>query len=357
MSVTPGADLTAAVITFNSESYIADCLNSLLEAGLRSSEILVVDDGSTDRTLAILRRRYPGIEVLAEGRNRGHSHACNLALKHCASRWVVLIDHDTVVDVRWLSELRAALRKDPDCALVVSRAVFEGRRDTIHSDGGDAHFLGNMTLRNGFSPMREAGNDSAQLGAAGTTCMAVNRQWAQRVGYFDEAFFIYLNDFEFSLRIRMAGGQIACAPGSVIYHKAGTPSVSYRGQSAYPALRGYLILRNRWFLLLKLYEVRTLLLIAPALVVYEPLVLAMAVKKGMTFPYLRALGWLISHFPLVLRHRKAAQALRTVPDARLLSAQPMTFVPGLIRGRCGAWLKSALDRFFCFYWRQVSKIL
>ncbi len=357
MNVLAEADLTAAVITFNSESYIADCLNSLLEVGLRSTEIFVVDDGSTDRTLSILRREYPGIKVLVCDRNRGHSHACNLALKHCASRWVVLIDHDTVVDARWLSELRAALQKAPDCALLVSRSVFEGRRDTIHSDGGYAHFLGNMTLLNGFLPLSEVRNDSALLGAAGTTSMAVNRQWAQRVGYFDEAFFIYLNDFEFSLRVRMAGGQLVSAPKSVIYHKGGTPCVSYRGQSAYPSLRGYLILRNRWFMLLKLYEFKTLLLIAPALAVYESLVLVMAVKKGMIVPYLRALGWLIGHFHIVLRHRKAAQAIRTVPDARLLSAQPLTFVPGLIRGRGGAWLKSALDRFFCFYWRQVLRIL
>ena len=349
--------LTVAVITYNSEAYIRDCLVSLSVAGLVDANILVVDDGSTDGTAAIMANDFPGVRFLADGENLGHSHACNRAISQVETPWVVLIDHDTEVHPEWLVELTRGIDQQPEAAVVVARTVFDGDRKTIHADGGFAHFLGNMTLLNGFAPLEGASNEMVELGAAGTTSMAVNRDWARRVGGFDEAFFIYLNDFEFSLRVRLAGGKLYCAPLSIIYHKGGTPDVSFRGKDSYPPRRAYLILRNRWFLILKLYRAKTLLLVFPALFVYEGLLLAMTIRKGVWREYGQAWLWLLRNFSLVRAHRRQAQGIRQLGDVELLSAGQLSFVPGVVRGRLAQAFKSLIDRVFSLYWRAIVRFL
>ena len=357
MSDSTSDRLTAAVITYNSEAYVRNCLDSLRVAGLVEENLLVVDDGSTDGTAAIMAKEFSGVRFLADGKNRGHSHACNRAIREAVTPWVVLIDHDTEVHPDWLVELSRGIEQRPEAAIVVARTVFDFDRQTIHADGGFAHFLGNMTLLNGFAPLADASNGMVELGAAGTTSMAVNRDWAIRVGGFDEAFFIYLNDFEFSLRVRLAGGRLYCAPLSIIYHKGGTPDVSFRGKKAYPPRRAYLILRNRWFLILKLYRVKTLLLISPALLLYEGLLLFMAIRKGVWREYGRACLWLIRNFRLVRMHRQQAQGIRQLGDAELLSSGPLTFVPGVVCGRFAQSCKSLMEGLFSLYWRGMGKFL
>jgi GT2 family glycosyltransferase len=349
--------ITAAVITFNSAHYIKDCISSLLIAGLDEHAIMVVDDGSSDETLKIVGDTFPGVGVYCLGGNFGHSRACNEAIKNAVTEWVVLIDHDTVVHEDWHKELVAAIHCHPEAGIIVSRAVFEDDRKTIHSDGGYAHYIGNMILRNGFLRLHDANNEVAALGAAGTTSMALKREKALAVGLFDEDFFIYLNDFEFSLRMRLMGESIFCAPKSIIYHKGGSQGVSFRGKGKYPPMRAYYILRNRWFLILKLYSAKTLLLCFPALLLYEAMLLAMSLKKGVFCQHAKAWYWLITHFSQILKSRSAVQMHRKLSDRSLLTSGKMTFVPGVINGGVMKAFKMLLDGFFTFYWRGVCIFL
>jgi GT2 family glycosyltransferase len=352
--------LTAAVITFNSEVYIEDCLNSILASGLQESDIVVVDDGSSDTTADIVTSRFPNIRFLTGEKNFGHSHACNRAIMASQSNWVVLIDHDTVVHLDWLTQLSLALQEHAEAGIVVSRAVFDNDRETIHSDGGFAHYFGAMIIKNGFRRISEldvSPAESKEIGAAGTTSMAVKKQVAIEAGLFDEDFFIYLNDFEFSIRVRALGYKLFCAPLSIIYHKGGTQDFSYRGSGSYPSTRGYFIIRNRWFLMLKLYRLKTMILCAPMILLYELAILLMAVKKGLFREYVRAFSWVVTHVSLIYASRKKFQNIRKVEDAGLLSAGSLTFVPGVVSGAVMQWAKQTLDSLANRYWAFVEKYL
>ncbi len=349
--------ITAAVITYNSSPYIEDCLTSIHRSGLAWDNVMVVDDGSSDETCEIVRGKYPEVHLVASQENRGHSHACNQALTNASTDWVVLIDHDTEVDEQWYHELCAALERYPEAGIVVSRAIFASDRQTIHCDGGYGHYLGNMILRNGYRNISEATDDDAELGAAGTTSMAVNREKAAGVGRFDEDFFIYFNDFEFSLRMRLAGYKLYSAPKSVIYHKAGSTGYSFRGDGDYPARRAYYILRNRWFLILKLYSLKTLILCLPPLLVYEAVVFLMSMKRGLFKPYVKAVGWIMNNLSLLWRIRRQAIKRRKLTDRELLTADVLTFVPGVVKGGLATLIKRFLDSFFVAYWKLVSRFL
>ncbi|MDH3998070.1 MAG: glycosyltransferase family 2 protein, partial [Desulfuromonadales bacterium] len=218
--------MTIAVITYNSSSYIVDCLESLQKSGVADSALMIVDDCSPDDTCAIVRERFPDVRVVALDRNGGHSRACNQAIKAVETEWIVLVDHDTEVKEDWYEQMCAAVVRHPDAGGIVSRAIFHNDGETIHSDGGYAHYIGNMRLRNGYTKLAQAEQGEEEIGAAGTTAMAVNREKALECGLFDEDFFIYLNDFEFSLRLRLLRYKLISAPDAVIYHKGGSQGVS-----------------------------------------------------------------------------------------------------------------------------------
>jgi hypothetical protein len=318
--------------------------------------VLVVDNASADDTAAIVQAEFPACRLVALPQNIGHSAACNLALQLAETTWVLLLDHDTEVPAGWLEPLLDAARDAwPATAMVSSRAVLveQGR---LHHDGGFAHFVGHMTLRNGFLPLAELDPTDAvaEVGAQASTSLLVHRARALATGGFDPRFFIYLNDFELSLRMRLRGWRCYVAPRSLVYHHQGNAETSWRGRGNYPARRAYLIYRNRWMLIAKLYARRTLLLCLPALLLYELVLLGAAVRKGWLGVYRQAACDVVRVWPSLMTQRANAQRTRRIPDRELLSAAGFSYVPGLVRAPLARTAQATIERALRLYWRVVA---
>jgi GT2 family glycosyltransferase len=348
---------TIALITYNSAAYLRDCIGSLLEAA-PDTPILVVDNGSSDDTIPILRAEYPICRLIALDQNIGHSAACNLALERAETTWVLLLDHDTAVPRGWLAPLlEAAEQHWPATGMVSSRAIFD-REGRIHHDGGFAHYVGHMTLYHGFArPEEHPGGEPFEVGAQAATSLLVHRERALAAGGFDSDFFIYLNDFELTLRMRLRGWQSYVAPRSVVLHRQGNPETSWRGSGSYPAWRAFLIYRNRWMLLLKIYQIRTLVVCAPMILLYELILLGAALRRGWLGAYVAALRGVAAHWPTLMRQRREIQATRQIGDRALLSARGLSFVPGLVKGRAARLAQRAVEALLSGYWRLVQPLL
>jgi GT2 family glycosyltransferase len=350
--------VTVVLVTYNSAAYVRACLGSVLRSA-PAAPVLVIDNASSDGTAQLVRDEFPACRLVALPQNIGHSAACNLALQLAATAWVLLLDHDTEVPSGWMEPLLAAAEAFwPATAMVSSRAVLveQGR---LHHDGGYAHFVGHMTLRHGFTPLDELppGDEAREVGAQASTSLLVHRERAAAVSGFDPRFFIYLNDFELSLRLRLRGWRCYVAPRSVVYHRQGNPETSWRGRGSYPERRAYLIYRNRWMLIAKLYSARTLLLCLPALLLYELVLLAAAARKGWLAVYRRALCDVVRAWPALMTQRERVQRTRRISDRELLSAHGLSYVPGLVQ-RPGARLAQwALEGALELYWRAVAPLL
>ena len=351
--------VTVAVICYNSAPYIERCLQSILAAVPPATPILVIDNGSNDATAALVRECAPGVRLVALSANIGHSAACNLALQLATTTWVVLQDHDTYVPEHWLAPLlEAAAATWPHTAMVSARAIFEGG-ERLHHDGGFVHFVGHMSLQHGFAPLAEHPAQPGtvwEVGAQAATSLLVHRERALACGGFDPRFFVYLNDWELALRMRLRGWRCYVAPDAVVYHLQGNRETSWRGQGEYPRRRAYLIYRNRWMTILKLYSVRTMLLRGPAILLYDLLLLAVAIRKGWLDVYLQALRDVLRLRGVLLLQRRRVQAMRVVSDADLLDARGFSFVPGLVRGPASVAQRWA-ESFFALYWRLVRPLL
>lgn len=237
------------IVNWNGRQHLADGLPSLLATRYPNFRVTVYDNGSTDDSLAWLRTAWPGVETVALGRNLGFAAANNVGLRRALAAgayYAVLLNNDTRVEPDWLDALVSAAEADP------AVAVCQARQRTWHGDH-EIHFR--------FIPeWAEAEQEHAGLtppGPAAPTpfasgCAMLLRCCAlERIGLFDERYFMYVEDVDLTLRAWIAGYRVLDVPAAVVYHRM-TGSASGQRQRMH---WGY---RNQLTTLLKLYQPQTL---------------------------------------------------------------------------------------------------
>ena len=96
------------IVTYNHEDYIKDCLSSVLIND--PFEVIVVDNCSIDKTVEIIKEKFPEVKLIKNQKNLGYSGGNNLGVKHAKGKYVVILNPDTRVDENWLEELLKPLR-------------------------------------------------------------------------------------------------------------------------------------------------------------------------------------------------------------------------------------------------------
>ncbi len=346
--------VSAVVCNYNGESYLAGCLESVLAQG--ADEVIVVDDASTDGSVALVQARFPGVRVIQLERNAGPCVARNAGMRAARHRWVLAVDNDAVLAPDVLARLRAALETRPEACLAQTRSVLFDEPGRVHYDGGGFHYLGLIALRNWYAPLSEAqGTGVIPADALVAICALLDREVVLGLGGYDEELFYLAEDLDLSLRLKLAGEQLVSVEDALVRHRGGTAGLSFRG-GGYPRRRVYLHARNRRRILLKCYRVRTLLLILPAFALYELVWLVFALHK-------RELGALVAGrlaflrgLRSTLRARRAVQARRVRRDRELLVGGPLSLSPSLVAGGGARGAARLLDRLFRAWWRCVRPL-
>jgi GT2 family glycosyltransferase len=348
--------VSAVVVSYNGGDRLLNTLQALHDQAVPLSAVIVVDNHSDDGTPRRIRERFPGVQVVDMGANVGLPAARNAGLRRAATDLVLMMDHDVYVDPECVERL-VQRHRDDGAAVVCPRVRLVPERDVVQTDGAETHFVGTMVLRHAYRPAADLPTAATPVGACIGACMLLDRTRALAAGGFDEAYFFYFEDHEFGLRMRSLGHDVVCEPAAVVYHDrgAGTPGLAFRGRGAYPARRAYITIRNRVLTLLIHYRLRTLVVLAPTLVLYELASLALAVRQGHGRQWVRAWAWHVANAPAVWRRRRRVQRARTLRDRDLLVGGPLPLAPGLIRSRAvGAAVRlfsGALDA----YWRVARR--
>ncbi len=339
------------MINFNGERYLERSLAAVLAQGDAVDEILLVDNASDDESLRLARDLHPQVRVVRRTRNDGPAAARNAGFAAAASDRILFLDNDMVLADGAAARLSAALDADPAAAIAVPR-ILDGRRpDTVQFDGADCHFLGGMALHHAGRPDADVSPATREIGSLGAGCFAVDRRRLGLAQPFDETFRFNYEDHDFGVHARLRGNRILAVSAAKCLHLDGTPGLSMRPGGRYHPFRVYCLIRNRWLVLLKYFEWRTLALLAPLLLVYEFAQLAVAAAKGWLGEWARAAWWVLCHLPDVLERRRAIQATRRIPDRRLLADGPLPFRPELTPRGPERIAKRVLDRVSGAYWR------
>ena len=347
--------VSAVICNYNGERYLAECLDSVL-AQEDLDEVIVVDDASTDGSLALLAERYPDVRVVRLGRNAGPCAARNAGMRAARHRFVLAVDNDAVLRPDVLARLRAALEERRDCAVAQVRSVIFDEPDRVHYDSGWFHYVGLLSLRNFYRPLSEAeGTGLVETDALIGICALVDRDVLLDAGGYDERFFYLAEDYELAFRLRVLGEKLVSVEEAIVLHRGGTAGLSFRG-GGYPEKRAFLHSRNRWWILLKGYRWRTLLVALPGLLVYESAWLVFTLLQGHLGSHLRGKWACLAELGPVLRERRALQARRRVPDRELLVPGPLTFSPSLVASPAKRRLAGALDAVVSLWWKLARPL-
>lgn len=351
------ARVTAAsvcVVNYNGEESLDRTLASVMAQGRLCAEVILVDNASTDRSLHIVESRFPGVRVIRLPENRGPAAARNAAIRNAESRHVLVMDNDVSLEPSCLETLALALSERPDAAVAMPRVLYAHDPDVVQYDGAGSHFLGLMTLQNPDTPLAAAPSEIRSIGSLVTAAFLLDRNCLDSGDPFDESFFIYLEDHDFAVRLRSRGWELLSVPNAHCYHGAGTEGLSIRRMGRYSASRVFYLIRNRWLFVLKNYSVRSLVLLAPILALYELSLFAVALKKGWLGEWLRALTSIAAGATTIARERRRTQKARSRPDRDLFEAGPIPFRAELTNSALERAARGFLDRMAAGYWRLVS---
>ncbi len=350
--------VAVVTVNYNHGTYLANYIESLRQSTYPIAEIIIVDNASTDDSLATLAR-YPEVLVIANPENIGYSAALNQVFRHARSPLICATGPDLVVEPDWLVPLVEQYQRDPEGTFVVASHVLTMDRREIQSSGGSLHFTGHLCVYDMWRPASEDRADSVprEVGAVDSTSMLVDRAKFLSIGGCDPQFFVYHEEFDYCYRARMRGWRCWYDPRSRAYHGDGSQEFSVRSGGGYPRRRPFLHTRNRLLSILKNYQARTLLAIFPALLLIELITVIMLARMGLHGAYGEALCWLWCHRKDIMLKRAAVQPGRKLNDGALLSADALTITPLLLRSRPLRFAKISLDGALALYWMVARKLL
>lgn len=304
---------SVVILNYNGKEYLRNCLRSVLAADVQDSEVIVVDNASTDGSARMVAEEFPLVRLIRSERNLGFAGGNNLGISESLGRYIILLNGDTIVSRGWLNHLVDTAAANKKVGIVGSKLLFPNGR--INSTG----LLFGCRLCNASD--RGAGEiDYGQydekrnvLGVC-FACTLVKRDVIRDVGLLDEKYFLYVEDLDYCLRTRLRGYEVVYCPDSIVQHIVG---VSPRRLVV--AQRH--ALKNRLRTLLKNYgAINVLRWGAYSLVFYLLLAPLSCIRKShfhMAIVHLYALFWNLLNLPI--RERLEIQRKRCVGDNALFS--------------------------------------
>lgn len=264
------------VVTYNSENVIKRCIDSILVEG--PHEIIVVDSGSADETIKILRDSYPAVSFFELEGNPGYGSCVNHAVRQATSEYLIVLNPDTKLHSGSIGTLVEPLAEHPMCITAPQIRTFD---ETINTCGNHEHMTGLAFVR-GFGDDPEAHSTSEPLPGFSGACFAIRRDTFEELGGFEKEIFLYMEDAELSWRAHAKNVEIQFVPTAIVYHE-------YEG-TVVDANKLYHLEFGRYVILRKYYDLPTAVLFAPSLLFTELLTWGYAALLGINGIWMKSRG-------------------------------------------------------------------
>jgi GT2 family glycosyltransferase len=308
------ASLQVSVVipNWNGLLWLPDCLASILGQDAVPREVIVVDNGSTDGSLAYLRREHPSLRLLALGANTGFAHAANRGIRAAESEFVALVNADVRLGRGWLSRMVVAIESAPRVASVACKMLSLDEPSQVYDAGDVLRRDGVCEQRGRFGPDDGRWDVPGEVFGACAGAALYRRAALLEAGGFDERYFAYLEDVDLALRLRLAGWSCRYEPAVALH--AGEAS-----SRQLPGGAEFLVARNTLLLVAKTFPARWLPLVA-----YRQLGwLWHALRDRRLLTHLHALSAALPMLPAALRARRTLRAAARRPIEEVVPARPI----------------------------------
>lgn len=247
--------LSVIIPNWNGSPFLFELFTALFGCGgLDRTEIILVDNGSTDASARMTREFYPAVRTLELGANQGFARAVNRGIQAASGECLAIVNNDISWDRDWLAPGVRFLAENDDYDFAVPLVLNYFRRGLVDSagDGVNRRF---MPYKRWFGhPRRMAEAGPCDLTAASCSAVLFRRRFFERVGAFDEDFFMYYEDADLFFRGLWKGARGRLLPDLEVYHREGGSIRRYEQEHQArlgSGAKARLLVRNRVFFLVK----------------------------------------------------------------------------------------------------------
>jgi hypothetical protein len=242
-------DLSVVVVNWNTHDLLAECIRSVRDATRDlDSELIVVDNASVDGSVELVRRDFPGVQLIANAENVGFVRANNQALARSKGRYILLLNSDTQVLPGSVDKVVSFMDTRPRAGIAGVRLLNADRSfqasytpfPTLWAEFLMLSSLGRRLIRPAFpsyGPRVEGGPQQIEGYVEGAYLLA-RREVIDQVGGLDERIFMYAEDVDWCYRFHRAGWEVWYLPQAPVIHYGGQSSRSLRGRMEAELYRG-----------------------------------------------------------------------------------------------------------------------
>lgn len=256
-------DLSVIIVSYNAKDYLLNCLKSIdlnLPAGRQDCEIIVVDNASSDKSVDEIKKNFPHVKIIENKENLGFAKANNQGIRQAQGRYVLLLNPDTKILDNALLKMISWMDKNPKVSVSTCRLLNED--GSIQPTGGFFPtlpklfawqlFLDDILPLKSYHPKKQFYDKEKELDWVTGAFFLFRKEIIDKVGLFDEKFFMYAEELEYCYRIKKAGFKVFFTPRASIIHygfKSGSydkaliaeyESLKYFYKKHYPAYKAIL---------------------------------------------------------------------------------------------------------------------
>lgn len=336
--------ITVIIPNYNGKHYLSDCLTSLNNQSFKDFEVVIVDNASIDGSVDFIKNNFPQFKVIENSSNLGFSKAVNQGAKFSQAEFLAILNNDTLVDSKWLEEFVSFTKSHKDFGACQSKVILYDNDKIINTIGNEIFYLG-QGWSGGYGQLQDLYHDIKEVTYCSGASMFIKREVLELVGYFDdEEVFMYHDDLDLGWRLLLFGYKNYLIPQSIVYHK-----YQYnRNPKKY-----YFLEVSRFVSIIKYYELKTIILILPALLVLESGILIFSLFNGWFNDKIKAYFYVFSNFWRLLKKRNLVQKSRRLSDKDVSKYFKGKITFRELNNTCLQFV----NPLFNAYWSSVQKIL
>lgn len=292
---------SVVVVNFNGKHYLDRCLSSLMAQTYGPVEVILVDNHSSDGSVAHVRERYPKVKVIENEGNLGFAVANNIGIGTAKGELIATLNNDTEVAAGWLDELVKTMLSDERVGMCASKMLRMDDPTLIDSTGICVSRSGACWDRGMFEKDRGQWDTPDEVFGPCAGAALYRKAMLDETGLFDDDFVSYMEDTDLAFRGRSAGWKCRYVPGAVVYHVHGGTAGYVSDYTVYYGNRNIV-----WYPV-KDFPVGLLLTSLPFIIGRSLGVIPYYIKNGHGITILRAKADALKGIPKMLGKRRGGK--------------------------------------------------
>ncbi len=306
--------IAVIILSYNGKKYLPDLFKSLREQTLQPSEVVILDNNSSDDSVEYIEQNFREATLIVSKENTGFAGGNNIGIKEALKNspdYIFMLNQDTVCDPKCLEKLAEKASSFDNLFACQPLVMCWPEKNLIQTSGNKMHFLGfgysgDYKREFSYEVVEKLNRNPFYLSGA---AMFIDVNVLNKIGLLDEDYFLYHEDTDICLRAKFLGYKLKLVPEAIVYHKY-TETISKN--------RWFWSERNRLLSLLKFYKLPTLILLFPFWFFMELGILGYSLMDGWFFTKIKSFFSSLSKVPKILKKRKKIQKTRKISDREFI---------------------------------------